>query len=117
MESTCHAGQVVLYDTMDLLGWSQNIANHRIATLTEDLLLEDWNERVKKAKSKAKKGKEAEGKQEKADGWLSSRWWPWGKGDDKEDDEWKDLGETPKVANQNDCVDCGEWQFVDVDKS
>lgn len=117
MESTCHAGQVVLYDTMDLLGWSQNIANHRIATLTEDLLLEDWNERVKKAKGKAKK--DADKAKAEGAGSYGTRWWPWGKGDDKEDgqDEWKDLGETPKVANQNECVDCGEWQFVDVDKS
>lgn len=107
MESECHAGQVVLYNTTGLLGWSTNIATHRIATMTDDLLSSDWGERVRKEYKAKKKGSM----------FKRSRW-PWrGSHDNKDDEEWLDkIGEVPAVTNQNDCVDCESWKFVEDDK-
>lgn len=152
MESTCHAGQVVLYNTTGLLGWRENIATHRIATLVEDLLTEDWGERVRRewrlnhSKGKAKGKSSTAVRSGAGNKFLAGqrRWtpsWPWpgggsggggdgsgdgsgdgdGDGDEKDPDEgmpeWMvHLGETPEVSDQNECVDCGGWRFVDEDK-
>ncbi|CAO1616715.1 unnamed protein product [Sympodiomycopsis kandeliae] len=105
MESTCHAGQVVIYNTTGHLGWSSNIGTHRIANLVDDLLTEDWGERVRKEWKRTHQ---------------QTKWWPWNGNKDKEDqdipDELKKIGETPRIQNQNDCIDCGEWKFVQDDK-
>lgn len=115
MESVCHAGQVVLYNTTGLLGWSSNIGTHRIANLVDDLLAEHWGDRVRK------EWKRVHGSDVR--NLISLAWWPWKGGKDKGDDdsnkmpEWLvKLGEVPAVSNQNDCVDCGDWKFVDTDK-
>lgn len=116
MESVCHAGQVVVYNTTGLLGWSSNIATHRIANLVDDLLTEHWGDRVRKEWKRVHQSARA------ATPALSSSWWPWkgSKGHDDGDDGMPDwlveLGETPAVTDQNDCRDCGDWEFVDEDK-
>ncbi|KAF8959688.1 Alpha/Beta hydrolase protein [Flammula alnicola] len=38
LESRCHNGQVIQYDTVSKLGWSVNIANHGIKVVVEKLL-------------------------------------------------------------------------------
>lgn len=124
MESVCHAGQVVVYNTTGLLGWSSNIATHRIANLVDDLLQEDWGERVRKEWRRVH-GSSIAFTVDRHHGKYFSWWWPWkgGSGDDPDKDE-KDkmpewlvkMGEVPRVADQNDCVDCGDWKFVDSDK-
>lgn len=109
MESRCHAGDVVLYNTTYYLGWSENIVKHRIATLVDDLLTENWGDRVRRERGKSvKKG---------GSGTVS--WWPWkgGKGKD-DDDEWLDrIGEVPELSDQSKCQDCLDWEFVDRDKT
>ena len=42
METRCHAGQSVIYDTRRYLGWSSNVLAHRLATVM-GLLAEDWD--------------------------------------------------------------------------
>lgn len=118
MESKCHAGDVVLYNTTGLLGWRQNVATHRIATLVDDLLAEDWRDKVKThVESKSSKSiREGRSIRE-----TYSTWWPWKgkKGQDEDGDHsWlDDLGEVPEVSDQVDCQDCESWEFVDRDKT
>ena len=45
METRCHAGQSVIYDTQRYLGWSSNVLTHRISAVME-LLAEDWDSKV-----------------------------------------------------------------------
>ncbi|WFD34359.1 triacylglycerol lipase [Malassezia cuniculi] len=42
METRCHAGRSVIYDTRKYLGWSSNVLAHRLASVME-LLAEDWD--------------------------------------------------------------------------
>ena len=49
MESRCHAGRSVIYDTVKYLGWTPGVLHHRITTVLDELLAEDWNTRVRRA--------------------------------------------------------------------
>jgi len=42
METRCHLGKVILYDTVSKLGWSASIRTHGIKVVIEKLLAEDW---------------------------------------------------------------------------
>ena len=47
LETHCHLGQTVLYDTVTKLGWSANIIHHGIAALIDGVLAKedlDWGE-------------------------------------------------------------------------
>ena len=41
LETRCHLGQTILYDTITKLGWSANIIHHGIAALIEGVLARD----------------------------------------------------------------------------
>lgn len=43
LESQCHSGKVCIYDTVSDLGWSVSIANHRIHTVIDEIILK-YNE-------------------------------------------------------------------------
>jgi lipase ATG15 len=112
MESKCHSGKSILYDTIGKLGWSSSVVTHRIATLLDTVLDEDWDKKVEKAKAKAASlHQDNEGK------FWSSRWHlPWsksGKEDDKKQEE--KLGSVPKLKSEKHCRDCTEWTFTDDD--
>lgn len=38
----CHLGQSIVYDTVTKLNWSVNVASHRIRTVIDSLLSQDW---------------------------------------------------------------------------
>ncbi|KAJ3790868.1 Alpha/Beta hydrolase protein [Lentinula aff. detonsa] len=42
MESRCHFGKLMRYDTVGKLGWRVGVQNHPISTVIENLLMEDW---------------------------------------------------------------------------
>lgn len=46
LETRCHNGQVILYDTVQKLGWSVNIRNHGIKLILDRLFTEgaDWKD-------------------------------------------------------------------------
>lgn len=46
METRCHAGQSVVYDTVRYLGWSVGVLSHRISHVVSELLSEDWDRRA-----------------------------------------------------------------------
>lgn len=43
MESKCHTGRVIRYDTITKLGWAVDIRTHAIAVVVEKVLSEDWD--------------------------------------------------------------------------
>src|ERR1700761_7708185 len=51
LETRCHLGQVVLYDTVKELGWSVDIRNHGIKLVVDKLLADDsqWATKAKES--------------------------------------------------------------------
>lgn len=44
LESRCHLGNVLRYDTISERGWSTGLTTHPIIFVVENLLAEDWSE-------------------------------------------------------------------------
>ena len=44
METRCHLGKVIRYDTVTQLGWSVDVRTHSIVQIIERLLKDDWVE-------------------------------------------------------------------------
>ncbi|GAA6058785.1 hypothetical protein JCM10212_001901 [Sporobolomyces blumeae] len=124
LESRCHTGKTILYDTVDRLGWSVDIRTHPIHIVIDYLLKDDWGVKPKSASLASRKGK-------------TSRlfgWWP-GKGrkgedgsedegekDDDDEDEDEEGGQggqkhgrgVPEARfEEDDCEDCFRWTFID----
>ncbi|BGP14598.1 Putative lipase atg15 [Rhodosporidiobolus nylandii] len=112
LESRCHTGKTILYDTVGRLGWSVDVRTHPIHVVIEQLLKDDWGVKpkglVKTARSWAGRSAQAWG------------WWPGkgkkGEGDDDGDDE--DDGQNggrgvpEPVFEDEDCVDCMRWSYT-----
>lgn len=113
MESKCHSGKSILYDTVGKLGWSSSVVTHRIATLLDTVLDEDWDKKVDKAKAKAS----ALNRDSKGRSWTTRWHLPWSKSGQEEDDkrEEEKLGSVPKLKSEKHCRDCTEWTFTDDD--
>ena len=54
LESRCHLGQVILYDTVQKLQWSVNARNHGIKVVVDKLLADDseWTTRNRESQEK-----------------------------------------------------------------
>ncbi|CAE6405338.1 unnamed protein product [Rhizoctonia solani] len=85
LETRCHLGQTIVYDTLSLLHWTSNIRSHFINTIIDQLLDEDWSAKVKKARK-------------------SKFPWPWLL--DKED-----VVEVPEPTREEDCAECFNWEY------
>ncbi|GAA5934891.1 lipase family protein [Sporobolomyces koalae] len=116
LESRCHSGKTILYDTVGRLSWSVDIRTHPIHIIIDYLLKDDWGV----------KPRNLDGATGRKRSWLTG-WWP-GKGrkegdepeDDKEgDDENESDGQrkgrgVPKARfEEDDCEDCFKWSFID----
>lgn len=44
METRCHLGKVIRYDTVTHLKWSVDVRTHSIVQIIERLLSEDWTQ-------------------------------------------------------------------------
>ena len=85
LESRCHLGQVILYDTVQKLNWSVNARNHGIKVVVDKLLADDseWMTTTTTTTTKDEETQEA----------LSMFNWGWGRkkrgntGDDDDDNE------------------------------
>ncbi|KAJ9476903.1 putative lipase ATG15 [Pseudozyma hubeiensis] len=117
MESKCHSGKSIVYDTVGKLGWSMSVNSHRINTLVDDILTEDWSEKVRKKKAKLR----SVGDQEAAGRVGTRGWrWPWHRGDSADDDgdsdddtDEDDKLAVPKARSEEKCQDCTNWHFTD----
>ena len=58
LESRCHTGQVILYDTVQKLGWSVDIRNHAIKVVLDRLFGEDaeWKPEFNEDTDKGEEG-------------------------------------------------------------
>lgn len=108
MESRCHSGKSIVYDTVGKLGWSKGIASHRIGVLVDDLLKTDWDKKVGGKEKKngwwgEKKPKKGEGEGQEGDGEAKVEWkWPWQSGGDPENDDGP-LGPVPNRRSEDAC--------------
>jgi len=71
LETRCHNGQVIRYDTVRQLGWSSNIQNHGIKVVIDRILADnaDWKEEYNQDPA------DSQGD----DGLLSLLRWGWGR--------------------------------------
>lgn len=104
MESRCHSGKSIVYDTVGKLGWSKGIASHRIGVLVDDLLTMDWDKKVNGKKAGWWSGKKPSKDQDgNGDGEAKVFWkWPWQSDDDKDNDDGP-LGEVPMRRSEDAC--------------
>ena len=72
LESRCHLGQVILYDTVQKLKWSVNARNHGIKVVVDKLLADDseWRTKIQEENQETTTTR----------GMLSMINWPWGGG-------------------------------------
>ncbi|TFK34831.1 Alpha/Beta hydrolase protein [Crucibulum laeve] len=111
MESRCHQGQVIRFDTVSELGWSVALGNHAIKVIVDKLLATDgdWASSVP-----------APTLQSNEAAWFSGLWPGWGKDKDKEEEK-KKLRKVPKPrmasevegGEDGECSDCFSWEFGD----
>ncbi|GAA5899431.1 hypothetical protein JCM8208_001644 [Rhodotorula glutinis] len=120
LESRCHTGKTIRYDTVGRLGWSVDIRTHPIHVIVEQLLKDDWGV----------KPPELEQGPSAASSSLSSwfGWWPGrGKkegdsgeggeedgGEQQEPDDGQNGGKgVPQAFFEDDgCSDCRRWAYV-----
>ena len=106
MESQCHTGQTILYDTVTVKGWAVDIRTHRIGEIINKVLADPWPVDG----PPKKKVLDTEEPSFRA-------WWGWGRkgpkpGQGEEDDsgdDWEKHGGVPKAEAESECVDCFKW--------
>ncbi|KAI5831372.1 alpha/beta-hydrolase [Schizophyllum commune Tattone D] len=139
LESRCHLGQRIVYDTITQLGWAQDVRTHPIKVIIDQLLGKPWNATKigpKPGEGEPKQGEgedshsgagdpsgagdhpelgegnRSEGGDEGGDVWWWPRWPGGGKGGEEPEDG-VDLNYVPPaVPEEDDCVDCYAWEYV-----
>lgn len=106
LETKCHSGRAIIYDTIGRLGWSVDIRAHRIDQLIALVFVEDWGVKGKRLVTEGTK---------KVWSWG---WWPrgggkGGGGEEEEDDGQHGGKGVPDPTWEEGCIDCGLWEFVD----
>ncbi|KAG0152346.1 hypothetical protein CROQUDRAFT_667247 [Cronartium quercuum f. sp. fusiforme G11] len=103
MESRCHVGRSIIYDTVGKLNWAVDIRTHAIKTVIESVLIPDWDPTAPACQNKS----------------LFTARWPWsGKRGNASDpcdgDEKAPKSSVPEAAVQS-CEegDCFKWEFKD----
>ncbi|KAI8459957.1 Alpha/Beta hydrolase protein [Phakopsora pachyrhizi] len=116
LETRCHTGQTIIFDTAKLLDWAVDIRTHSIKTVIDKVLIPDW-----KLKSKSLSSKSIGEEGDKGHDLFSFRW-PWkrkkknGSKEDNDNDRDDDDGIVPEPTTQDckgDKSDCSEWIFSD----
>lgn len=114
IETRCHIGESILYDTVGKKGWSVDVRTHRITEIINRVLNEDWDDSPS----------DLDHPEEEVDV-KSSFWafWGWpGRGPRRRGPEGGDDGDdkksprkkknpyaVPKAETEEDCVDCFRW--------
>lgn len=140
LESKCHVGKKIVYDTVGKLGWSVDVRTHSIRVIVDNLLKEDWGKKPEETVVESDAARES-----------GFGWWPrpgkgknpaeggGGGGSDQDEDDSGDGGDQPDrddgsdghkddpeaddgqhggrgvpqaVFEDEDCVDCSQWTYV-----
>lgn len=104
METSCHTGQTILYDTVTVKGWAVDVRTHRIGEIINKVLADPWPTEEFAGSSTAS---------------ALWNWWGWGRkgpkggkggeDDDDGDDDWEKHGGVPKALAESNCTDCYKW--------
>ncbi|KAK4686066.1 lipase ATG15, partial [Tremellales sp. Uapishka_1] len=125
LESKCHTGQTILYDTVTVKGWAADVRTHRIGEIINKVLVDPWPGTDGNDSLLGDQYSMEDGGTVHATGrWRNkiSSWWGWGrkgpgKGGEKDPEEddggWEKHGGVPKAEAEADCVDCFKWEFGD----
>ncbi|BEI89873.1 uncharacterized protein CcaverHIS019_0212350 [Cutaneotrichosporon cavernicola] len=127
LESKCHTGQTILYDTVTVKGWSVDVRTHRIGEVINRVLADPWPVGDEGGDDDDDDDDDQGGGGDWDDdddddipdpgtGWLN--WFPWGRGGKKEpkkpkNPDWEKHGGVPKAKAESMCVDCYKWEFGD----
>jgi lipase ATG15 len=132
LESRCHTGQTILYDTVTVKGWSVDVRTHRIGEVISKVLMDPWpvdgdgdgdkdRDGKKPKEDKPERGKKSEDENgDENGGGVWAEWWGWKRrgprpgdrpdgGGDDDDDSWDKHGGVPQAKAEDDCVDCYKW--------
>lgn len=129
LESRCHTGETILYDTVTVKGWSVDVRTHRIGEVISKVLMDPWpvedGDDGGGDKKKGTEEKEEEEEEGGNGGGVWADWWGWkrrgprpgdrdddgGNGGDGDDDgdTWDKHGGVPVGKTEDDCVDCYKW--------
>jgi hypothetical protein len=103
LESRCHLGQVILYDTVQKLKWSVNARNHGIKVIVDKLLADD-SEWTTTTTTTSKDEEETQGVL------MSLFNWGWGRkkpGNTRDDEEVPLAKSAIEVeGNEGECIVC-----------
>lgn len=115
LESKCHTGMTILYDTVTVKGWSVDVRTHRIGEIINKILVDPWP-----TESPDDEGEDGLVNTSTWGGWINR--WGWGrrgppkggKGGEGEDDGdgWEKHGGVPTAKSEDDCVDCYKWSVL-----
>lgn len=111
LESKCHVGQTVLYDTVGRLNWGVDLRTHSIKGIIENVLKEDWGVVDKDRRAVRTQWRfgvprhwHRKSKNDKQGGDTDDG------GQDEEDDQRGGRG-VPRARTESDCVDCFRWKY------
>ncbi|GFZ42645.1 Autophagy-related protein 15 [Saitozyma sp. JCM 24511] len=129
LESKCHTGKTILYDTVTVKGWSVDIRTHSIVQIINKVLADPWpvadepGDEPDKPKE-PKDPKDPKDPEKPKDGSVQASWWGWGRkgpkkgkngeddggdGDEQDDGGWEKHGGVPRAKAEDECVDCYRW--------
>ncbi|KAF9479299.1 alpha/beta-hydrolase [Pholiota conissans] len=111
LETRCHLGQSVIFDTVNVLGWTVDVRKHVIKEVVHNVLEADvwWGDDGRGEDDDNDEGVEAEGF---FDRFLERFGFGKKKGDDGRKDREGEI-EVPLPIFEDDCVDCYKWEFGD----
>jgi len=108
LETKCHTGQSIIFDTVGKAGWQSDVRTHSIDQVIKRVLVEDWDEHRLDVVSSSTTSVE----DRSASGEMGGGWWPPWKPKPKPDEEEKPEKLPPVPERTGDCVDCEKWEFV-----
>jgi len=131
IESKCHTGQTILYDTVTVKGWSVDVRTHRISEIINKILVDPWPGADDDSDDLGASSVKLPGELDISIVKLSLlKWgrsllewggslWKWGRkgpgkgepndGGGEDGDGWEKHGGVPRAETEEDCMDCYKW--------
>lgn len=123
LESKCHTGLTILYDTVTVKGWSVDVRTHRIGEVIHKVLADPWpvgddddDDDDDEDEGGGGGGGDDGDPPDPGTGWWRTKEWrfPWGRrGKNKpkkpKNPDWEKHGGVPKAKADDTCVDCYKW--------
>ncbi|KAH9484457.1 Putative lipase ATG15 [Psilocybe cubensis] len=110
LETRCHLGQTILFDTVNKLGWGVDVRKHVIREVVTKVLEGDvwWGE-----DDDEPDGNPEDGQDDEDDDWTIIKSFKNKKGKHKDKKGREGPSPVPKPFIEEDCVECFKWEFGD----